>query len=73
MVDIYLAEVLAGERQHDLERALIRRAQVQEALVGGHHRVRRSTLPSRALIALGTRLVAWGDRLQAAHPPVVKY
>ncbi len=73
MVHLYLAEVLVQERQHDLERALIRRAHVHEALVARQpHRVRHATLPSRVFIALGTWLIAWGNRLHGAHAPVVQ-
>jgi hypothetical protein len=71
MLDMYRAEMQVQTWQHDVERWLHQRAQVQDALAA-RQRGRRAPLRSRVLIAVGTRLVAWGDRLQQAPPPGVK-
>ncbi len=70
MLDMYRAEMQVQTWQHDVERWLHQRAHLQEALATQHLQDgRRFPLRSRVLIALGTRLIVWGDRLQGTYPP----
>jgi len=73
MLTVYHAEVQLQAHQHTLERTLARRSQLSAARTAQvQARARRWTVPSRVLIALGTQLIAWGDRLQATHTPAAK-
>ena len=63
MLPVYLAELELQTRRAALERALVQRAHRAEAQ--RHHR--RTWLPRRFRLALGRRLVVWGERLQHSH------
>ncbi len=73
MLPVYLAEMEMQERRAALERALVRRVQLQEAQAAQRHaRHPRAILPRRWERALGIRLVRWGERLQHRYTPASK-
>jgi hypothetical protein len=72
MVNVYLEEARMQAQQRDLDRTLSRRAQRQAALAGQpSHRRLRFTLVNKVVVALGTRLIVWGHRLQQAQAPAI--